>query len=51
MIIVGLYLICISQPAEQMQRPKAGDDLDSADSLMSVRRFSATAGNATLTGW
>ena len=48
MIIVCLYLICISQPAEQVTRPKEGDDLDSAFSLMSVRRFSACAGKATL---
>ena len=50
MIIVCLYLLSIGQPVELSQRPKAGDDLDSACSLMSVRRFSACAGNATLTG-
>jgi hypothetical protein len=49
MIIVGLYLLSIGQPVELSQRPKAGDDLDSACSLKYVRRFSATAGNATLT--
>jgi hypothetical protein len=49
MIIVGLYLLRIGQPVELSQRPKEGDDLDSATPLKSVRRFSATAGDATLT--
>ena len=49
MIIVCLYLICIVQPAEQRLRPDEGDDRDSAFPLTSVRRFSAYAGDTTLT--
>ena len=49
MIIVCLYLLSIGQPVELSQRPKEGDDPDSALPLKSVRRFSACAGDATLT--
>ena len=49
MIIMCTHLLVIVLLDESSECPELGDDRDSAFPLTSVRRFSAYAGDATLT--